>query len=243
MNIASNSGMYLCVLLAAIALPNWAQDGPRGHWSGAIEIPEHPLAVEVDLDKTASGWAGSISIPAQNASGIPLDAISVMNQKCTFRLKGAPGEPTFTGAVSADGKAMSGDFAQGGATFPFKLSRTGEPKIETVAPSPAVAKEFVGTWEGALEAQQTLRLILKLSNDEGGAKATLTSVDQGGAQIPVTTITQKDSKLVLVVKAVGGQYDGEINKEGTELKGTWTQSGNELPLTLKKTSRPGAPGR
>jgi hypothetical protein len=196
--------------------------------------------VEVDLDKTPAGWTGSISVPAQNASGIPLDAISVTNSKCTFRMKGAPGEPTFTGSLSADGKSMSGDFTQGPATFPFKLSRTGEPKVETAQPSPAVAKEFAGTWEGALEAQQTLRLIVKISNEEGGAKATLTSVDQGGAEIPVSTITQKGAKLVLIVKMIGGQYEGEINKEGTELKGTWTQSGNELPLTLKKASTPQA---
>jgi hypothetical protein len=155
-------------------------------------------------------------------------------------MKGAPGEPTFTGSLSADGKSMSGDFTQGPATFPFKLSRTGEPKVETAQPSPAVAKEFAGTWEGALEAQQTLRLIVKISNEEGGAKATLTSVDQGGAEIPVSTITQKGAKLVLIVKMIGGQYEGEINKEGTELKGTWTQSGNELPLTLKKASTPQA---
>jgi hypothetical protein len=234
MSIAIHPGIHLCALLAATSISSWAQGGPRGHWSGAIEIPDHSLAVEVDLEKTGAGWTGSISVPAQNASGIPLDAITVASGKCSFRMKGSPGEPTFTGTLSADGKTMSGDFTQGPATFPFKLSRTGEPKIEAVKPSPAVAKEFVGTWEGSLEAQQTLRLIVKLSNDEGGAKATLTSVDQGGAEIPVSTITQKDAKLVLVVKMIGGQYEGEINKEGTELTGTWTQSGNDLPLKLKK---------
>ena len=63
-------------------------------------------------------------------------------------------------------------------------------------------------------------------------------MDQGGAEIPVSAITQQGTKLVLIVKAVGGHYDGEIDKEGTELKGTWTQSGNELPLTLKKAPTP-----
>ena len=33
---------------------------------------------------------------------------------------------------------------------------------------------------------------------------------------------------------VGGQYEAEINKEGSELNGTWTQGGNSLPLKLKK---------
>jgi hypothetical protein len=41
---------------------------------------------------------------------------------------------------------------------------------------------------------------------------------------------------------VGGNYKGEINKEGTELNGTWTQAGNEFPLKLrKKAAEPAKP--
>ena len=213
----------------------WAQDGPRGHWSGSVEVPNQALAMEVDLDKGPNGWTGSISIPAQNASGLPLNAITVANGKCTFHIKGAPGDPTFTGNLSADGNTMAGDFTQGGGTFPFKFSRTGDPKVQEAKASPAVAKEFLGTWEGKLEGPG-LRLTLKMSNDASGAKAVLISVDQGGAEIPVSAIDQKDSKLMLVVKMVGGQYEAEINKEGSELNGTWTQGGNGLPLKLKRAA-------
>jgi hypothetical protein len=38
------------------------------------------------------------------------------------------------------------------------------------------------------------------------------------------------------VNMVGGRYEAEINKEGSELNGTWTQSGNGLPLKLKKAA-------
>jgi hypothetical protein len=220
------------VLLIAGALS--AQDGPRGHWTGNIDIPDHALAVEIDLDKTAKGWVGSIAIPAQNASGMPLEAIAFANGKCTFRIKGAPGEPTFTGTLSADGKTLSGDFTQAGGSFPFSLSRAGDARVEEVKENPAVGKEFLGTWEGTLEAGQPLRLVLKIANNESGASAVLVSVDQGGAEIPVSAIEQKDAKLTLLVKAVGGEYRGEINKDGTELNGTWTQGGNDLPLKLKK---------
>jgi hypothetical protein len=209
-----------------------------GTWSGAVEIPDHALAMEIDLDKVADGWIGSISIPAQNASGIPLEAIAFTNGKCTFRIKGAPGAPTFTGTLTADGKTMSGDFTQGPGTVPFKFSRTGDPKVELVKNNPAVAKDFLGRWEGTLEAGQSLRLVLKMSNDASGAKAVLISVDQGDVEIPVSAIDQKDSKLTLVVKMVGGKYEAEINKEGSELSGTWSQGGNSLPLKLKKAATP-----
>lgn len=223
-------------LWIAGVLSVWAQDGPRGHWSGSIEVPNQTLAMEVDLDKGPNGWTGSISIPAQNASGIPLDAIAFTNGKCTFHLKGAPGDPTFTGTLSADGKTMTGDFTQGPGTFSFKFSRTGDPKVEVATASPAVAKDFLGTWEGTLEGPG-LRLVLKMSNDASGAKAVLISVDQGGTEIPVSAINQKDFKLTLLVKMVGGRYEAEINKEGSELNGTWTQGGNGLPLKLKKAAQ------
>ncbi|MGD0577428.1 MAG: hypothetical protein ABSC08_00715 [Bryobacteraceae bacterium] len=228
----TTSRILFAALLIAGALS--AQDGPRGHWTGSIEIPDRPLAVEIDLDKTATGWVGSMAIPAQNASGLPLEAIAFADGKWTFRIKGGPGEPTFTGTLSADGKTLSGEFTQGGGSFPFKLSRAGDPKVAEIKRSPAVTKEFLGTWEGALEVGQTLRLVLKMTNEEGGASAVLVSVDQGGVEIPVTTIEQKDTKLTLLVNPVGGEYRAEINKDATELNGTWTQNGNELPLKLKK---------
>jgi hypothetical protein len=193
--------------------------------------------MEVDLDKGPNGWIGSISIPAQNASGIPLNAITFANGKCTFRMKGAPGDPTFTGTLSADGKTMTGDFTQGPGTFPFKFTRSGDPKVEQAKSSPALAKDFLGTWEGTLEGPG-LRLVLKMSNDAGGASAVLISLDQGSAEIPVSAIDQKDSKLMLSVKMVGGQYEAEINKEGSELNGTWTQGGNAFSLKLKKAAVP-----
>ena len=229
---ATKNLTLLGVLLLAGALS--AQDGPSGHWTGTIDIPDHALAVEIDLDKTANGWVGSISIPAQNVSGLPLEAITVTNGKCGFRIKGAQGAPTFSGTLSADGKTLSGGVTQGGESFQFSVSRVGDAKVAEFKKSPAVAKEFLGTWEGTLEADQPLRLVLKMANDENGASAVLVSVDQGGVEIPVTTIEQKDMKLTLLVTSVGGEYRGEINKDSTELNGTWTQSGNDLPLKLKK---------
>lgn len=220
--------------LLCIAGGLWAQDAGRGHWSGGVELPNQSLAMEVDLDKTSDGWIGSISIPAQNASGMALEAISIGKDKCTFRIKGAPGEATFTGALSEDGKTLSGDFTQGGGSFPFKFTRNGDPKVEKEKASPPVTKEFVGNWEGTLEGPG-LRLVMKISNEGGQAKATLVSVDQGGSEIPASAVQQKDAKLTIEVKSISGQFEAEINKSGTELTGTWTQLGNSLPLRLTKS--------
>jgi hypothetical protein len=217
-------------LMAAV----FAQEAARGHWTGTVEAPGQPLGMEVDLDKKAAGWIGSISIPAQNVTGLPLDGINIADRKCTFRIKGGPGDPTFTGTLSENGKTMSGDFTQGPGTFPFKFTRSGEPKVESEKLSAPVAKEFLGRWEGALETGQPLRLILEMSNNDKGSQAVLTSVDQGGVKIPASAINQKGTRLDLDVKMIGGRYQAEINKDGTELTGTWSQGGNDLPLKMKK---------
>jgi hypothetical protein len=84
-------------LLIAGALQ--AQDGPRGHWTGAIDSASQSPAVKIDLGKTAKEWVGSFATLAQQASGLPLQSISVTNGQLRFRIKGGPGEPTFNAAL------------------------------------------------------------------------------------------------------------------------------------------------
>ena len=55
--------------------------------------------------------------------------------------------------------------------------------MEVEKASPALAKEFVGEWEGTLEGPG-LRLVLKVSNEGTAAKAVLVSLDQDGVEIP-----------------------------------------------------------
>jgi uncharacterized protein len=231
------SAVAACLWIACAGALS-AQSDIRGHWSGTIDTPAGALVMEVDLDKTASGWIGSVSIPAQGASGLPLDAISFQDGKGSFKIKGGPGDPGFTGTLSADGKIMDGNFTQGPASIPLKLTRTGEAKVDVPKPSPPVAAEFLGTWEGVIDFGATLHVTLKISNGKDGAEALMVSIDQGNAQIPVTTITQTGTKLVLNVKAVGGGYEGEMSKDGTQINGTWTQVGMSTPLVFKKAAAP-----
>jgi hypothetical protein len=213
-----------------------AQNDARGHWTGNIDTPAGAMAVEVDLDKAASGWIGSLSIPAQGASGIPLDPVTFADGKVAFSMKGPAGAPGFSGTLSADGKTLDGNLSLGPQSLPLKLNRTGEAKVEVPKPSPPVTAEFLGTWEGSVNYGAPLRLTLTISNGKAGAEAVMVSLDQDNANIPVTTITQKGTKLSLDVKAVGGGYEGEINKDGTQIDGMWSQLGQSTPLVLKKAA-------
>jgi hypothetical protein len=222
--------------LFALAISAFAQtlDQPRGHWSGALELPNRSMAVAFDIDKTEKGWIGSMSIVDQGAS-LPLSDIRAEEGQWKFKIPGGPGGPGFAGKLSADGKVWDGQFTQGGNSLPLKLSHAGAPKVAVPKDSPAIAAEYTGEWEGTL-AGPGLRLRLSIVNSANSAKATLTTIDQGGAQIPVSAIAVKDGKLNAEVKAVNGGYTATINKEGTELSGDWSQNGNSMPLKLKKSA-------
>jgi hypothetical protein len=211
-----------------------AQSDMRGHWTGIVG----EVGVEIDLDQAASGWTGSLSMPARGMSGIPLDGVTFADGKAAFVIRGIG--QRFTGTLSTDGKTLDGAFASATDSHAAKLTRTGEAKVDLPKPNPAVAPEFLGSWAGTIQFEQLggppLRVTVTISNGAAGAEAQVVSLDQGNAQLPVNAITQKGTKLTLEVKVAGGVYEGEINNGGTEMHGTWSQMGNSTALVLKKTA-------
>jgi hypothetical protein len=217
---------------SARALPLQKPGSAAGHWTGTISGPE--IAVEVDLAPKGDAWQATISIPVQNTKGVPLSDVSIQGTAVKFAIPGAPGNAHYAGTLSADGKTISGDFMQGGATLPLTLTRTGDAKFEVPQKSTPITKELEGTWEGALDVNgKVLRLVLKLANGANGATAVLVSLDQNNAEIPVSTVTQAGSRLKLLVPMIGGTYDGEL--KGGEIVGTWVQGPLNLPLVFKRS--------
>lgn len=97
------------------------------------------------------------------------------------------------------------------------------------------AKSFEGSWQGTLEAGGTkLRIALTVTKSEAGVyTGKFDSLDQG-ATIPIDMITVTDDAVRLDMKSAGILYEGVLNKERTELAGTFTQGGQGYPLTFKR---------
>lgn len=122
----------LCTLLIVPAILLGQATPPRsfaGHWTGAITLPGQELAFDVDLVDSAGSYHGDISIPAQNAKDLPLARIAVHGDSITFAMPGVPGDPTFRGLSSADGKTSTGQFTQGGQAFPFSMQAGASPAV------------------------------------------------------------------------------------------------------------------
>ena len=226
----------LTVMVTSAGVPSaQSTTGPGGHWEGAIKVPGQELNIAIDLKDDGKKWQGAIEIPSQNLKGFPLADVTVEGDTVTFGMKGIPGNPSFKGTLSKDGKTLSGDFTQGGGTMPFSLTRTGEARFEPLPKSTALSADLQGSWEGTLDVPGTpLRLMFKLSNGaDGTGTGTIVSLDQGGAEIPFTSVTQTGTHVTLLASAIGGKYEGDL-KDG-QLTGTWTQGPGNFPLVLKRT--------
>jgi CubicO group peptidase (beta-lactamase class C family) len=114
--------------VVAAALPARAgEPSAAGRWEGSIELPGAHLELQIALAEEAGAWKGSIDIPAQSLKGLALEEIKISGASVTFAIAGIPGHPAFKGTLAADGASIGGNFTQSGATYPFKLSRAGDP--------------------------------------------------------------------------------------------------------------------
>ncbi len=95
----------------------------KGKWNGEINIPNQPLAIEINLEDEQSG---TISIPIQGVTDYPLSTVELTKEQnviITMKLQGQL--LTFEGKVK--GEEMTGTFTQNGQQFPFDLVK-GEKK-------------------------------------------------------------------------------------------------------------------
>jgi len=96
-----------------------------------------------------------------------------------------------------------------------------------------------GIWEGKLKAPGIeLTIVFKISeNPDGTLTATMDSPDQGATGIPVEEVIFKNNTLRLEVKSAGGVFEGKVSEDFLVIEGEWKQSGQTLPLTLKRVDK------
>jgi dienelactone hydrolase len=96
-------------------------------------------------------------------------------------------------------------------------------------------EDVAGSWHGTLEAAgQKLRLVVTVTKSDADVySGTLNSLDQG-ATIAIDTFTVKGDAVRWEIKSPAIVFEGVLNTERTELTGTFTQGGQQLPLALKR---------
>ncbi|HEY2905358.1 MAG TPA: hypothetical protein VGJ29_05610 [Vicinamibacterales bacterium] len=229
------SAALVLVFLAVVPGRGQTPADPSGHWEGKIQIPNHELAVAVDLAKTAAGeWIGSVSIP-DSVTDVPLSDIAVNGQAVRFSAA-LPGKTTFDGSLSA-ASGVSGTVSNVEGGVPFQLTRAGDASVKLPPASSVLPKAFDGTWEGVVDKDgKSRRVLIRLwPAADGTALAAVVAVDQGNLEIPVTTVTVHDNELALDVRAVSGTYRGTLGADGA-ITGEWREHSTRMALTVRRSS-------
>ncbi len=126
---------------AATEQPPMTNSSLDGQWEGAIDIAGTQLDIIVKFTSAGDVLSATIDIPQQGAFDLPLDDVRLEGDAIHFAIAAAGA--TFDGTL--DGEAISGDFAQAGATGTFALARTSDVAAPTATPElPYVAEEV--TW-------------------------------------------------------------------------------------------------
>jgi uncharacterized protein len=121
----------------------------------------------------------------------------------------------------------------------MSLAAQGETPPSRMAP--AHTQTLEGTWEGTLQAGDTvLHLTLHIGRGEhGGLGATLDSLDQGVYGIEASSLTRTQSGLKLEIPSVNAFYEGKVFQGYQTIEGTWSQAGAALPLVFHRQAHTG----
>jgi len=207
-----------------------------GIWSGKLDLgPSGVLRIVVRVNQSPNGnLSASLKSPDQSPMPIALDSIRLTQDKVLFVSSAL--DATYTGTLT--GTKIDGTFTQHGQARPLALTKTDRDESADAATTVLTAKQaavYAGTWRGALQAGgQTLHLVLHIARvSPGRYAASLDSTDQGAYGL-VSTFTVNGGAFDLQVPSVRGGYHGVLSANHRTLKGTWSQGGASLPLSLHK---------
>lgn len=110
------------VLLVFLFNSSLSQEDIDGRWEGSISIMNTELGIIVNFDTDNDSLTGTIDIPQQNASNLPLSNIRFNFPKLSFVLEIPTGNAEFDGEIIQD--SIKGSFQQSGIKGTFNLAKS-----------------------------------------------------------------------------------------------------------------------
>lgn len=215
----------------------------RGFWKGVVEpIPEMEVEFIMKIGMSDKGeLGGSVDIPAQGATGLPVKSVSVQDTNVSVKLNLA--QMGFSGTFGEKGTQMEGEWGGPGGKIPIRFVRFDpnadeHEEVELSFDSPSDKPDLRGHWEGVLEVQGArLRLVLHIGATPGGEfHGTLDSPDQGATGIPIHSVQFDPPEAFMDWKALAAKFNGKLSEDGASLEGKFIQLGNEMDMSFKRIS-------
>lgn len=99
------------------------------------------------------------------------------------------------------------------------------------------AQGLAGNWQGTLQMGQGMRIVLKVSQANGGGwKGLIYNVDQGGQPLMVTSLMLQGSAFSFSIKQLDITYAGTLAADGNNVAGNVVQGGESHALNLQRVS-------
>ena len=216
---------------AALALSplSHAQTSIAGDWQGTLVTPGPQLHLLLHITAAKDGSLSATLDSVDQGASFPLTTISLKNSKLDFTFD--PAHISYEGTVNKDATEIDGTFTQG---QPLELNFKRASEL-TAAPKPAAPSEIDGTWQGTLDAGALkLRIVFKIVNTQDGLTAQMQSPDQSPDWHATTSVNLKDNSLTITINGIQATFEGKISADLSSIDGTFTQTGNALPMLLKR---------
>ena len=220
--------MLAAILMFLTVSSTYADEAAPGVWSGTMDVGVRTFRFRVepvDVKDVASGHQ-LVSLD-EGGQIFRLDDFLLDDSTLSFQLKQT--KAAFSGKRSDDRGTVTGKWKQAGGAFDLVLKHFDKAPVE--APTEV--------WTGKLST-----LLQKLD-----VRVRVYQQADGTEQVRFDSVSQKTGgfkairkvegqKWTIEVKVVGGVFAGTANATGTEVKGTWTQGGAPLDLTLIREMTP-----
>lgn len=129
------------------------------------------------------------------------------------------------------------------AVAPLMMAQA--PAATGSAPAAAASSSPVaGDWKSVVVRDgNPLHVVLHIAADSTGAlTATIDAVEMQADGVVVSNVVLKDTKLTFDVEQAPGSFAGTLNKDATEIDGTWTgENGTAVPMNFTKDIPAAAP--
>jgi hypothetical protein len=219
----------LAVTLASAAHAQVVQ-GLDGRWEGAIALSnDSPIRAVFRVTTKDGQTAVAFDSPDQGVSGVAA-TVSRMGENVTFKVPMA--QMMYVAKLSADGKTLTGEVAQGDTAVPLILTQK-PPSAVAALTSPAVVG-LDGTWEGGIVTPMgDIAVLLHIATKDGRTTTLMDTPEQGVRDIPA--LTKRDGQKVTVeMPGIRASFSGDLLASGKTLAGEWIQSGQHLELTVTR---------
>jgi non-heme chloroperoxidase len=109
--------------------------------------------------------------------------------------------------------------------------------LATLAGCTLLAQELAGDWQGTLQNDEPLRVVLKISKaDTGTLSAKAYLIDEDPQAIPIDSIARDGSGVEFAIARFQGSYEGRPSTDGNTITGMWTQNGGSRALNFVRAT-------